>query len=284
MSERASCAGGAPGLASAACRRRLERPVSAVAAVAGHSPSAARSTRSPRSFRRCGAAIQPFRVRPADAFQLFDARASATAWIVAEGVSSLDDAGRRRVVDGWRRHPVPWRRSRRRRRVRRARRRRRARPAAARKALLHWLPLSQPELALFDGGLFADDPAGAIALLVRPPTIWPLEEAVRAERRFRRGPRFEPERFEATRALCTRPTPRRAAGPPRRRRTEDRGPTPDPAFPSCERDRGARQRCHRCRSRALPDGRGPTARALCLELAGRSGLEVGAVCRPRSCE
>ena len=144
--------------------------------------------------RRCDPAVPRPARRRAPAF---DACASPTAWIVAEGLALLDDAGRRRVTDGWR--------SRRRGpgaglvvdggcdvRVGRV-----PLGPAAREALLQWLPPSRLELTLFDGGLFADDPVGAIALLVRPPTIWPLEEAVRAERLFPRGPLFEPERFAA---------------------------------------------------------------------------------------
>ena len=144
--------------------------------------------------RRCDLAV----TRPArNRAPAFDARSSATAWIVAEGLARLDAAGRERVLAGWRgRHPgrgaglvvdggcdV---------RVGRVRL-----GAAAREALLHWLPVSRLELALLEGGLFADDPAGAIALLVRPPTVWPLEEALDAELRFPRERRFAPERFAA---------------------------------------------------------------------------------------
>src|SRR5262249_11379498 len=49
--------------------------------------------------------------------------------------------------------------------------------ARARVALLAWLPLAPFELAPFEGGLFSNDPAQALALLLRPPTIWSLEEA-----------------------------------------------------------------------------------------------------------
>lgn len=66
---------------------------------------------------------------------------------------------------------------------------------AERAALLAWLPLTHRELAVLEGGLFADAPGDAIALLVRPPTIWSLDEAVRVERLFPRERRFSPERF-----------------------------------------------------------------------------------------
>ena len=66
-----------------------------------------------------------------------------------------------------------------------------------RAALLAWLPLTDRELAVYEGGLFEDAPAHAIALLVRPPTIWALDEAIDAERLFPRGTRFAPERFAA---------------------------------------------------------------------------------------
>ena len=66
-----------------------------------------------------------------------------------------------------------------------------------RAALLEWLPLTDRELAVYEGGLFGDAPIHAIALLVRPPTIWALDEAIDAERLFPRGPRFVPERFAA---------------------------------------------------------------------------------------
>ena len=144
---------------------------------------------------------------------VFDERASATAWIVAEGLASLDAVGRQRVIDGWRgRH--------------------RSRGVslvvdngcdvrvgrvwlgpAARNGLLHWLPLSQLELVLFDSGLFVDEPAGAIALLVRPPTIWAVADAVDAERLFPRGRQFEPERFVAIESQA-----RRLVGPEHRQR------------------------------------------------------------------
>ena len=126
-----------------------------------------------------------------------DARESATAWIVWEGLEALGPVGRQHVLDGWRAHrqdrvgalvtdggcevsiggvPVP---------------------GPLRLALLQWLPLARSELAVYEGGIFRDAPARALTLLIRPPTIWPAAEAVAAERLHPRGPRFEPERFQA---------------------------------------------------------------------------------------
>ena len=68
---------------------------------------------------------------------------------------------------------------------------------AVRVALLDWLPLSPADLAVYEGGLFRETPARSLTLLVRPPTIWSIDEAVIAARRFRRGSRFEPEQFGA---------------------------------------------------------------------------------------
>jgi len=124
-----------------------------------------------------------------------DARVSATAWIVWEGLELLDPAGRRRVIDGWRAHrhdrvgaqvtdggcevsiggvPVT---------------------GELRLALLRWLPLTHSELAVYERGLFRDAPARALTLILRPPTIWPAGDAVTADRLVPGGPRFEPERF-----------------------------------------------------------------------------------------
>ncbi len=68
---------------------------------------------------------------------------------------------------------------------------------AERQALLRWLPLTRRELGALEEGLFRDDPRDAVTLLVRPPTIWSLREALLAERLLPRGPSFEPERFLA---------------------------------------------------------------------------------------
>lgn len=126
-----------------------------------------------------------------------DARASATAWIVGEGLRSLDRVGRQRILDGWRAHHhdrvgalvadggcevgIGGARV----------------TGALRLALLEWLPLSCTDVAVYEGGLFRGAPANALTLLLRPPTIWPAGEVATAERLYPRGPRFEPERFAA---------------------------------------------------------------------------------------
>jgi hypothetical protein len=126
----------------------------------------------------------------------FDARASATAWLIGVGLESLDPDRRSDVIQRWNAY-------------------RDHGPrlvgdggcdvrlgsavvgTTERAALLAWLPLADRELAVYEGGLFAQAPAHAVALLLRPPTIWPLEEALLAERMFPRGPSFGPERFAA---------------------------------------------------------------------------------------
>ena len=172
----------------------LERP--AIREVAAPADDVA--TLFPTARRSDEAVTHPLRRRGSS----FDMRASPTAWIVGEGLESLGDLDRRRVVDGWRHRPrdrdaalvvdsgcdvrvgrVPL-------------------GAAARAGLLRWLPLSRLELALCDGGLFADEPARAIALLVRPPTIWTAADAVAIVRRFPHSPRFDPERFAAIEACA----------------------------------------------------------------------------------
>jgi hypothetical protein len=127
----------------------------------------------------------------------FDPRASVTTWIVEAGLKPLEPAERRRIVASWH---VP-------------RQDRRASmiadegcnvliggvvaTGAVRIAILEWLPLSCTDLAVYEGGLFRDLPANALALLVRPPTIWSIDEAVIADDLFPRRPRFEPARFDA---------------------------------------------------------------------------------------
>jgi hypothetical protein len=69
--------------------------------------------------------------------------------------------------------------------------------AADRAALLRWLPLAPLELALFEHGLFADEPWKALALLLRPPTIWSFDEARTAGWELPRGAGFEPARRAA---------------------------------------------------------------------------------------
>ena len=126
----------------------------------------------------------------------FDARASVTAWLIGAGLEALDPGRRQNVIERWStyRDHGP--------RlvgdggcdVRLGRGRVETRERAA---LLEWLPLTDRELAVYDGGLFEDAPTHAIALLVRPPTIWGLDEAIDAERLFPRGTRFAPARFAA---------------------------------------------------------------------------------------
>ncbi len=126
----------------------------------------------------------------------FDALASATAWLISEGLEALDPARRRSVVRRWREArdyspplvgdggcDVRLGRT--------------AVGPTERAALLAWLPIAHRDLALYEGGLFEDAPAHAIALLMRPPAIWSLDEALRAERLFPRGRRFDPRRFAA---------------------------------------------------------------------------------------
>ena len=124
-----------------------------------------------------------------------DPSASASTWILSRALDRLDPAARRRVADGWRLHD-------------RGRERtlvvdegcdvRGLGPAAdeARSALLAWLPPTRADLVLFEGGLCADDPLDALALLLRPPTIWPRERALTAARLQGGLQRFEPLRFE----------------------------------------------------------------------------------------
>ena len=127
----------------------------------------------------------------------FDARASATAWLIGEGLEALDPDGGSDVMEGWsayRDHgprlvgdggcDVRLGRG--------------AVGAAERAALLAWLPLTERELAVYEGGLFEDAPAHAIALLAAP-----ADDLGRSTRRStpsgcsRAGRRFAPERFAA---------------------------------------------------------------------------------------
>ena len=134
----------------------------------------------------------------------FDACASATAWLIGEGLESLDPERRRRVLEGWsgyRDHGAPLVGD--------------AGcdvhlgsvevEAAERAALLSWLPITNRDLAVYEGGLFEGTPAHAIALLVRPPTIWSLDEALLVEQLIPRGRHFAPDRFVAIeRHACSR--------------------------------------------------------------------------------
>jgi hypothetical protein len=107
-----------------------------------------------------------------------DPCASATALLLARALGRLDAAEQRRIVDGWS--------------VRRGqidaplvvdegcdvRIARRRVGEGTRFALLAWLPPAPAELAVFESGLFHDRPADAVALLLRPPLIWSLHEAL----------------------------------------------------------------------------------------------------------
>ena len=126
----------------------------------------------------------------------FDAHASATASLIGAGLQSLDAERRRSVLEGWHAYRDHGPRL-----VGDSgcdiRLGRTGVDGAERVALLAWLPLTERELAVYEGGLFEDAPAHAVALLVRPPTIWSLAEAVAAEQRFPRGRRFTSRRFAA---------------------------------------------------------------------------------------
>ena len=126
----------------------------------------------------------------------FDARASVTAWLIGAGLETLDPDRRQDVIEGWNAYrdhgprlvgdggcDVRLGRG--------------GVATGERAALLEWLPLTDRELAVYEGGLFEEAPAHAIALLVRPPTIWAFDEAMAAERLFPRGTRFTLERFAA---------------------------------------------------------------------------------------
>jgi hypothetical protein len=122
---------------------------------------------------------------------------SATMWILAEGLGRADRAERERIVAHWG-----------------SLRRGSCAPIVAdggcdvriggsgvsgaeRTAMLRWLPLSRTDFAVYESGLFRESPAEALTLLVRPPTVWSIDEAIAADRLLPRGPRFEPARFEA---------------------------------------------------------------------------------------
>jgi hypothetical protein len=127
---------------------------------------------------------------------MFEAYASTTAWLIAEGLASLDPTLRDHILERWRdeRDHGPSL-------VRDGgcdvRLGRVSVGMVARAALLEWLPLARRELAVYEGGLFEDEPAHAITLLVRPPTIWSLDDARLAARLHPLGRRFDPERFAA---------------------------------------------------------------------------------------
>ena len=271
MSERASCAGCAAGLASTGMTTaELERP----AIDRRHRLLSSRSSHG-------GDEIAPSSPRCAgvDDTVTHPARRRGTRLRRGRLGDGVDRGGgpgparrrqQERVVDGWRglhRATAPASSS-----TAAATCASAASPlgAAAREGLLHWLPLSQLELALLDGGLFADDPAGAIALLVRPPTIWRREDARRAELLFPRAPRFEPERFAAIEEWARRGSSR-APDPPARGRAADRGAASRPVgCATRERDGRRRLRGDRRGRRPLQGGGRTAARTLCLERGSHS--------------
>jgi hypothetical protein len=126
---------------------------------------------------------------------LLDPHASATAFLLARAVGRLDAAELAPIVDAW--HTLGDESG---------------APLVTdegcdvrvghtrvkedvRVALLAWLPPAPGELAVLEGGLLAEAPADAVALLLRPPLIWSLHEALRAGRSVSGLDGFEPARF-----------------------------------------------------------------------------------------
>jgi len=124
-----------------------------------------------------------------------DPHTSATAFLLARAVGRLDAAEQARILDAW--HTLQ---------------EECAAPLVTdegcdirvgptrvkedvRVALLAWLPPAPGELAVLEGGLLAETPADAVALLLRPPLIWSLHEALRAGRSVSGLDGFEPARF-----------------------------------------------------------------------------------------
>jgi hypothetical protein len=68
---------------------------------------------------------------------------------------------------------------------------------AVRVAILERIPLAHATVAGFERGLHADLPANALTLIVPPPSIWSIDEAVEAAAACPGGRRFEPARFDA---------------------------------------------------------------------------------------
>ena len=125
-----------------------------------------------------------------------DRHASATAFLLARALDRLGAEEQARIVDAWRARgdnecaaplvtdegcDVQVGRI----RVR----------DDVRVALLAWLPPAPGELAVLEGGLLAETPADAVALLLRPPLIWSLHAALRAGRSVSGLDGFEPARF-----------------------------------------------------------------------------------------
>jgi hypothetical protein len=139
----------------------------------------------------------PRAVLPRRSASQLDPTASATAFLLTQALGRLDPAERRRILD------------------RGSARRgqldaplvvdegcdvqigRRRVGEEARVALLAWLPPAAAEVALFEGGLLRDRPADAVALLLRPPLIWSLHEALRAGASTAPRAGFDPGWFSA---------------------------------------------------------------------------------------
>jgi hypothetical protein len=127
----------------------------------------------------------------------FDARASATTWIVARGLIACGAKRRSHIVRRWRAQCDDGSRSLVTDNGCSVRIGRDAAVDPVRCALLEWLPLTHLDLAIYDGGLFREAPADSLSLLIRPPTVWSLADAVAAARLLSSGFGFEPEQFDA---------------------------------------------------------------------------------------
>ena len=195
--------------------------------------------------------------------------ASATAWLIGAGLEALDAERRqqrdRRLERLSRSRPAP----RRGRRLRRSPRPRRGRTAPSGRRCSTGCRSRTASWRVYEGGLFEDAPAHAIALLVRPPTIWSLDEAIAAERLFPRGSALRARAVRRDRAPCVRADPRRAPDSAPSGRRPDRGPVAGGRAPGCERDHRLGLRARRGRRRPRASGRRPPARAIRLERARR---------------
>ena len=282
MAETASCAKPGAGLASSACppphssaRRkpapRMRHVVSArlrtlrpVEPPCGE-PFDDLATVFPSRRLGCSASTSLARRRGFG----FDARASATASLIGAGLQSLDAERRRIVLEGWHAYrdhgprlvgdsgcDI---------RLGRA-----GVDGAERVALLAWLPLTDRELAVYEGGLFEDAPAHAVALLVRPPTIWSLAEAVAAERAVPARQALHAAAVRRDRASRLRADPGRAPDSAPSGHGQDRGPAADGRAPGCERHRRRGLRARRRGRLPRASGRRPPARPLRLERPRRS--------------
>ena len=258
MAETASCAGRGTGLASSTCqpprssvpRQPASRPAMPSQCGSNHSGPwgrravRSRSTISPLVFPSprlgCSAAITLGRRRTLG----FDARASVTAWLIGAGLEALDPDRRQNVIEGWNAYrdhgprlvgdggcDVRLGRG--------------GVGARERAALLEWLPLTDRELAVYEGGLFEDAPTHAIALLVRPPTIWAFDEAIERRAAVPAWNALRARAVRRDRAPCVRADPRRAPRPAPPVGRQNRGPVAGGRAPGCERDHRLRLRARR---------------------------------------